>query len=141
MSSKPFDATLKDLLEGAANAWPKLLGPWPYRRVELVDADVSTVTAAADKVLLVHGDGHDWLLHLELQSSHDAELPERLHLYNVLLHHRHRLPVRSVVSSNPRTSEQPAEPTTGEAIAAPNTSTCARRTRRARRARRASARA
>jgi predicted transposase YdaD len=96
MSSKPFDATLKDLLEMAAGAWPRLLGPWPFQRVELVDADVSTVTAAADKVLLVHGD-HDWLLHLELQSSYEADLAERLHLYGVLLRHRHRLPVRSVV--------------------------------------------
>jgi predicted transposase YdaD len=97
VSSRPFDATFKDLIEGGATAWPTLLGPWPFRSVEVVDADVSTVTAAADKVLLVHGERHDWLLHLEPQSSRDIELPERLHLYNVLMRHRHRLPVRSVV--------------------------------------------
>jgi hypothetical protein len=29
MSTKPFDATLKELIEGAAAAWPVLMGPWP----------------------------------------------------------------------------------------------------------------
>ena len=49
MSTKPFDATLKELIEGAAAAMPQLLGPWPFRRVELIDADLSTMVAAADK--------------------------------------------------------------------------------------------
>lgn len=97
MSSKPFDATFKDLIEGAATSWPTLLGPWPFRSVEVVDADLSTISAAADKILLVHADSHDWILHLEIQSGHDSDLPERLHVYNVLMQRRHRVPVRSVV--------------------------------------------
>ena len=97
MSTKPFDATLKELIEGAAAAWPELLGPWAFRRVEVVDADVSTVIAAADKVIRVSGDVHDWLLHVEAQSSHDFDLPERMFEYNTLLRRRHRLLVRSAV--------------------------------------------
>jgi predicted transposase YdaD len=97
MSTKPFDATLKELIEDAAAAMPELLGPWPYRRVEVIDADLSTMVAAADKVLRVHGDTYDWLLHVEAQSSHELDLPDRLHEYNTLLRRRHKLLVRSVV--------------------------------------------
>jgi predicted transposase YdaD len=97
MSTKPFDVTVKELIEEAAAAWPEFLGPWPSRRVEIVDADVSTVTAAADKVIRVYGDGYDWLLHVEAQSSHELALPERMFEYNTLLRRRHKLLVRSVV--------------------------------------------
>jgi predicted transposase YdaD len=97
MSTKPFDATFKELIEGAAAAWLELFGPWPFRRVELVDADVSTVIAATDKVVRVYGDGYDWLLHVEGQSGHEFDLPERTFEYNTLLRRRHKLLVRSVV--------------------------------------------
>src|SRR5438552_253185 len=97
MSTKPFDATLKELIEGAAAAWPVLLGPWPFRRVEVVDADLSTMIAAADKVIRVYGDTYDWLLHVEAQSSHEVDLPKRTFEYNTLLRRRHDLFVRSVV--------------------------------------------
>jgi hypothetical protein len=69
MSTKPFDVTLKDLIEEAAAAWPELLGPWPFRRVEILDADLSTVVAAADKMRRVYGEGHDWLLRLGLERA------------------------------------------------------------------------
>jgi predicted transposase YdaD len=97
MSTKPFDVTLKELIEEAAAAWPELLGPWPFRRVEIVDADLSTVVAAADKVMRVYSDDYDWLLHVEAQAGHGLGLPERIFEYNTLLRRRHRLLVRSVV--------------------------------------------
>jgi predicted transposase YdaD len=97
MSTKPFDVTLKELIEEAAAAWPELLGPWPCRRVEVVDADLSTVIAAADKVVRVYGECYDWLLHVEAQSSHELNLSERIFAYNTLLRRRHGLLVRSVV--------------------------------------------
>jgi predicted transposase YdaD len=97
MASKPFDATLKDLIERYVADWPALLGPWSFRKVELIDADVSTVSAIADKVGRVQGDSFDWLLNLELQVGYDIDLPERMHLSSTLLRNRHGLMVRSVV--------------------------------------------
>ena len=62
-----------------------------------VNADVSTVTAAADKVLLIHADQGDFLQHIDFQSGPDASLPRRAHCYNALLEERHGLPVEIVV--------------------------------------------
>ena len=50
--SKPFDATPRGLVEIRTTDWPAFVGV-VARAVEVVDADVSTVTAAADKVLFV----------------------------------------------------------------------------------------
>ena len=97
MSTKPFDATLKELIEGSAAAWLEILGPWPFLRVEVVDADVSTVIAATDKVVRVYSDRYDWIMHVEAQSGHEFDLPERTFEYNTLLRRRHKLLVRSVV--------------------------------------------
>ncbi|HEX6985712.1 MAG TPA: hypothetical protein VF170_10055, partial [Planctomycetaceae bacterium] len=63
--------------------------------VELIDADLATVTAEADKVFRI-GEPEPWLLHLELQSGYDPTLPDRMLLYSTLLTHRHAVPARSV---------------------------------------------
>jgi predicted transposase YdaD len=94
--SKPYDATTKTLLETRPEDWLPLLGQGPAWRVRLIDTDVSTVTAAADKVLYVE-DREPWLLHLELQAGRDADLVRRTLRYNVLLDCRHDLPVQSVI--------------------------------------------
>jgi predicted transposase YdaD len=93
--SKPFDATTKELIETRPEDWLAYLG-FQGVAVEIVNADLSTVTAAADKVLRVR-ELAPWLVHLELQAGRDPELPDRHLQYNVLLKRRHRLPVRSVV--------------------------------------------
>src|SRR5262245_37002872 len=88
-----FDPTVKDLMEFAPADWLALAG---YAgAASLIDADVSTVSAAADKVMRVRGKP-DWLLHWEAQPGPDRTLPERLHLYSTLLRNRHALRVRSV---------------------------------------------
>jgi predicted transposase YdaD len=94
--SKPFDATPKGLIEIRPSDWPAFLGV-NARAVEVVDADVSTVTAAADKVLIVRADEGDRIQHLDFQSGPDASVPCRTHAYNALLDDRHLLPVDSVV--------------------------------------------
>jgi predicted transposase YdaD len=94
--SKPFDATPKGLLEIRPTDWPAFLGI-SARTVEVVDADVSTVTAAADKVLLIRADKGDRIQHFDFQSGPDASVPRRTHSYSALLEDRHRLPVDSVV--------------------------------------------
>src|SRR5690242_13721125 len=94
--SKPFDASLKDLIESYPADWLFFLGLGPATTVEVIDADVSTVSGAADKVLRVVAD-RPWLLHLELQASPKTALDEQLLWYNVLVGHRQKLPVRTVL--------------------------------------------
>jgi hypothetical protein len=52
--SKRYDAALKAMLEVAPADWPRLAG-FPTERAEVIDADVSTVTAATDKVIRLRG--------------------------------------------------------------------------------------
>src|SRR5437867_156375 len=93
---KQFDATLKDLTESYPNDWLAQLELPATGVVDVDDADVSTVTPLADKVLRVTGPS-PWLLHLELQASRDPELSRRLLRYNVLLYGRHGLPEHTAV--------------------------------------------
>ena len=93
--SKPYDATLKAMLEASPADWPRLAG-FRVGRAEVIDADVSTVTAATDKVLRLSGNP-DGVMHFDFQAGPDAGLPRRVHGYNALLEERHGLPVHSVV--------------------------------------------
>lgn len=91
----PFDVTTKHLVALRPADWLEYAG-LPPSPVELISVDLATVTSEADQVLRILGD-RPWLLHIEFQSSYDAEMDERLLLYSVLLRRRHTLPVRSVV--------------------------------------------
>src|SRR5438552_17404464 len=90
-----FDATLKALLEESPSDWPVLIGE-RRSEVEVIDADIATVSGATDKVLRVRG-APDWILHIDFQSGPDDSLPRRVHMYNAVLENRHRLLVRSLV--------------------------------------------
>jgi len=96
MPGKPFDAGLKDLVEGHASAWAPLLGASRVRRVRVIDADVSTVTGASDKALLVESDEGEYVLQPELQSSYKPDLPSRMSWYNAVYEHRLGKPVLSI---------------------------------------------
>jgi hypothetical protein len=76
--SKPFDATCKDMLEESPVDWPILVGRG-RQRVTIIDADVSTVSGGADKVLRVAGKP-DSILHIDFQAGPDAGLPRRTHV-------------------------------------------------------------
>jgi predicted transposase YdaD len=94
MTAKPYDPTLKTLVEIEPESWPVLFG-YAKAPTEIIDADIATVSGAADKVLRVSGDPA-YLLHLEFVSGHDsATLPSTLLMRNSLLGHRHQLRVRS----------------------------------------------
>ena len=93
--AKPFDATTKHLLETYPGPWLDYLGLDHAGRVEVLDVDLSTVTAEADKVFRLEAPGPS-LAHLEFQSSYDSMLGLRLLRYNILLTYREGLPVRSV---------------------------------------------
>src|SRR5271155_651773 len=95
MTPKPFDPTVKVLVETEPTSWPVLLGR-PAGPTTVIDADIATVSGAADKVLHVAADP-PYLLHLEFVAGHDAaRLPRKLLMRNTLLENRHDLPVRSV---------------------------------------------
>lgn len=93
--AKQYDATFKQLVEGHPADWVSLAGLPAGEAVTVVDADLSTVTAAADKVLRVEG-AQPYIAHLEFQAGADPDFDGRVLLYNVLLRWRFRLPVRSV---------------------------------------------
>lgn len=102
--ARRFDATLKHLVESRPAEWLAYLGLPLGTSVGAVDADLSSVTAAADKVLRVDGP-EAYIAHLEFQSGVDPELDRRMLLYNVLLRSRHGLPVRTAVFLlHPRTA-------------------------------------
>jgi predicted transposase YdaD len=92
---KQFDAVTRSLLEKHPADWLAAFGlgrGWP---VDVVNSDLSTVTAEADKVIRVEG-VVPWLFHVELQTRYDGRLPLRLLRYNVLLSHRHGCPVHTL---------------------------------------------
>ncbi|HTU88518.1 MAG TPA: hypothetical protein VMF69_00335 [Gemmataceae bacterium] len=94
MTAKPYDPTLKTLVEIEPESWPVLFG-YAKAATEAIDADIATVSGAADKVLRVAGDPA-YLLHLEFVSGHDSStLPNTLLMRNSLLGHRHEFRVRS----------------------------------------------
>jgi len=92
--AKAFDAALKDLIERHPADWLRFFGATGSLRV--LDADVSTVSAAADKVYRVEGQV-PWLLHVEFNSSPRTDPDRHAQWYNSLLRHRHKLPVRTVI--------------------------------------------
>jgi hypothetical protein len=91
--SKPFDATLKELVTCYPVDWLAQLGVPVTAPPEVVDADLSTVTAAADTLLKVG----ETIVHIDIESGPDDNLARRMLLYNVLAHHHTGLPVHSVV--------------------------------------------
>jgi len=95
-TTRPYDAATKHLVEADPRTWLGYVGLPTPAPVTPVDADISTVLAAADKVLRV-AESRPWLAHIELQASYDRALPSRTLHYNVLLYRRHGLPVESIV--------------------------------------------
>jgi hypothetical protein len=80
--SKPFDATTKRLVELGPMDWVSFLG-LPGTDATLLSADLSTVTAGADRVLRVEHEP-PYGLHLEFQASRDVAMDLRCLRYNVL---------------------------------------------------------
>ena len=95
---KPFDATMRKLFELEPAAWLRFLHV-PITdpgRVRVIDSNLSTVTAEADKVLWVD-EPEPWIEHIELQAGRDVDLPDRVHYYNTSLGRSHKVPVHSTI--------------------------------------------
>src|SRR5580658_624776 len=104
--SHPYDASTKYLIETRLADWLPLCGRSTTAPLEIINADLSTVTAAADRVLLVREDP-PWLLHLELVSSRDDDLLPNLPAYNILLRRCHGVLVQTVVVLLRKSAEWP----------------------------------
>lgn len=94
--SKPFDASPKALMQYGPADWPAFLGV-KTQSVEIMDAELSTVTASTDKVLRLRSADGDCIQHYDFQSGPYRSLPGRVFWYSALLGHKHKLPVDSVV--------------------------------------------
>ncbi len=69
---KPFDATMRRLIELDRAAWLRFLHI-PVARpenVRVIDSNISTVTADGDKVLLID-EPEPWIEQIELQAGRD----------------------------------------------------------------------
>ena len=94
--AKPFDVTTKELVEMYPEDWVQFLG-LPDAPLALADADLSTFSPEADKVVRVNDPKGAYILHIEFQASYDSTLDARILRYHVLLRERFGLPVISVV--------------------------------------------
>ena len=96
--TKRFDATTRELFELGPPAWLRFLKVQIANPecIHVIDSNVSTITAEADKVLWVD-EPEPWIEHIELQAGRDTDLPDRVHSYSTLLNRRHKVPVHSTV--------------------------------------------
>jgi predicted transposase YdaD len=102
--SKPYDAATKYLVEANSADWLALAGVTGVE-AEVINAELSTVTAAADRAIFVKSPA-PWLVNLALQSDPDPTLEWRVLEYSVLLG-KEDLPVQSIVVLLRRAADRP----------------------------------
>ena len=92
----PIDDALKHLTELSPQDW-LVRGGWPAAAAALIDADLGTISGAADKAIRVSSTP-TWLLAIDFQAGHDslAKLPDLL-LHDRALFKRHGLLVRTLL--------------------------------------------
>lgn len=96
MEFNPFDVSAKELVWDDPAAWGERFGIGLAGPVEVIDSDITTLSATADKVLRVGGPA-PYLLNIELQSYHQSDLARTLWYRQVALDYRHNLPVLTVL--------------------------------------------
>ena len=104
--AKPFDATPKDLITRHPYDWAHLAGFPNSIELKVIDSELSTVTAEADRVILVVKP-HRCLLDFELMASHDLTIIERFLKYGGLLVEKYRLPVHQTLVLLRREADSP----------------------------------
>jgi hypothetical protein len=73
----PFDVATKELIWDDPAAWLEKLGVNASGPIEIIDSDITTLTATADKIVKVGG-AEPFLVNIELNSYHDKELVRTL---------------------------------------------------------------
>jgi predicted transposase YdaD len=91
-----FDVSAKELVWDDPASWLDKFGLSPGAPIEVIDSDITTLSAAADKVIRVGG-AQPHLVNIELQSSHETTLARTLWFRQVALDYRHDLPVPTVL--------------------------------------------
>ena len=102
----PIDASFKGLYSLYPQDLLRLIGVQPKGAVTPLNVDVSTVSAAADAVLLVAGPPN-WILHLEAFSARDRKRLLRVLLAHVALWREYELPIRTVILLLRRKADAP----------------------------------
>jgi hypothetical protein len=90
-----FDVSTKELVWDGPAAWLERFGIGPPGPVEVIDSDITALTAVTEKVIRVNSP-EAYLVNLELQSSHAKDLVETTWFRQAAFYHRHRLPVLTV---------------------------------------------
>jgi hypothetical protein len=97
--SNHYDITLKHLLGDFASDWITWLGPMfglpSTVKMDAIDVDLSTVQLTADKAFRLRPP-YSGIVHIEPQTTHDNDLPERILRYNAHLYRVCQVPVFSV---------------------------------------------
>jgi hypothetical protein len=96
MEFNRFDVSAKELVWDDPAAWLERFAIGPRGPVEVIDSDITTLTASADKVLKVGGPD-PYLVDLEPHSYHDTSLTRTLWFRQVALDYHHDLPVLTVL--------------------------------------------
>lgn len=91
-----LDVSAKELILDEPVTWADCYGIGPPAPVSVIDSEITTLTAFADKVLRVDGPV-PYLLDLEPHSYHDPGVVRKLWYRQVALDYRHRLPVLTVL--------------------------------------------
>ena len=93
---KPYDAVTKRLIELRPADWVDFLG-LPKGQASLIDADLSTISTFADRLIHVAAP-IPYCLHNELESGKNtATIPLRLFHYNAAAYYKVQLPIVSTV--------------------------------------------
>ncbi|MGP0064811.1 MAG: hypothetical protein ACLQGP_14585 [Isosphaeraceae bacterium] len=96
MKPNESDVSAKELIWEGAAEWLERFTTGPIGSVTIIDSNITTMTADADKVLKVESP-NPYLLVLEPHSYHDLTLLRRLWYRQVALDYRHNLPVLTVL--------------------------------------------
>jgi hypothetical protein len=96
MEFNRLDVSTKELVWDDPAGWLERYAIEPCGPVEVIDSDITTLTASADKVLRVGGP-EPYLVDLEPHSYHDTSLTRTLWFRQVALDYRHDLPVLTVL--------------------------------------------
>jgi predicted transposase YdaD len=109
------DASMKGLVEQQAHQMlPYLVAGAIYQ--ETLNIEIIRPPMRADRVYRILYQGQPHILHLEFQTSHDADLPARLLVYCSVLYQDHKIPIISVViyPFSTTTAEPPLSVMSGE---------------------------